>query len=61
MYIGQPVKVIDNTLHRSIEGTVTQIEICFFRVTDNWNGNSHTFHWNDNIDIEEDIELTVYP
>lgn len=51
--VGDTISVKHNLTHIYTRGTVTQVEICFFRVRDNWTGNVSTFHWNDNIEIEE--------
>ena len=60
MQVGDRIVVTDNLLHRYVRGTVTQIETCFFRVQDEWNGNVFTFHWNDTIEIEENVEPVNY-
>jgi hypothetical protein len=51
MEIGNKVKVIDNLLNNSYIGTVTEIKICYFRIILE-NGNIITYHWNDDIEIE---------
>ena len=61
MKVGDKIAVTNNLLKQYVKGTVTQMEICFFRVRDEWNGNVYTFHWNDDIEINENVEETIYP
>lgn len=49
--VGNTVSVTHNLLHIYTRGTVIQTETCFFRVKDDCTGNIHTFHWNDDIEI----------
>lgn len=61
MKVGDKIEVKDNLLNESVRGTVIQVEPCFFKVCDNWNGYVSTFHWNDDIEIKENVSLVIYP
>ena len=50
--VGDVISVTHKLLDTYIRGTIVQVETCYFRIKDDLTGNVHTFHWNDNIEIE---------
>lgn len=51
MQLGDKIQITDNLFKNTVIGIITEIEICYFRITTN-NGTKLTYHWDDDIEIK---------
>lgn len=49
--LGDKIQITDNLLKNTNIGIITEVEICYFRITTT-KGTKLTYHWNDDIEIK---------